>query len=70
MRSTDNIALELLAKDLRVAALNAARHGLAYKGERLMTVEASQFDDLAVQLKAVIGELCFPETETAGVFIQ
>ena len=31
-----------------VAALNAARHRLPYKRERLMTVESAQLDDLAV----------------------
>src|ERR1035438_6719956 len=70
VRRADDVAFELVAEDLCVAALGASRHRLPNKGERLMTVESSQLDDLAVQLETVIRKLGFPETKTARVFID
>ena len=70
VRRANDIALEFVAQNLRVAPLSAARHGLPHKGKRLMTVEAAQLDDFAVQLEAVIGELRFAEAKAAGVFIH
>ena len=70
VRGADDVALELVAQDLGVAALGAAGHGLADKGKRLVTIEAAQLDDFAVQFEAVIGELGFAKAEAAGVFVQ
>ena len=70
VRSADDIALELVAQDLGVAALRTGRHGLSDPGKSLMAVEAAQLDDFAVQLESVIGELRFAEAETARVFVE
>ena len=48
VRGTHDVALELIAKDLRVATLNTSRHRLSYKGKSLMAVKAAQLDHLAV----------------------
>ncbi len=70
MRGADNVALELVAQNLRVATLRTSWHGLPDPGKGLMTIEPAQLDDLAVQLEAVIGELGLTEGETAGVFVH
>ena len=70
MRGPDNIALEFVAQDLGITALRPCRHSLSNKWKRLMPVEAAQLDDLAVQFEPVIGELGFPETETARIFVN
>src|SRR5271165_155852 len=70
MRGANDVAPELVAQNLRVAALRTRRHSLPDPGESLMTVEPAQLDDLAVELEAVIGELGFAEAETAGVFVH
>src|SRR5215468_4541023 len=48
VRSSHDIAFELIAQDLRIATLNATRHRLADKRERLMTIEPTQLDDFAI----------------------
>ncbi len=48
VRGAHDVALEFVAEDARIAALGAAGHGLANEGERLMAVEATELDDLAV----------------------
>ena len=70
VRGADDVALELVAQDLGVAALGAAGHGLPDKGKGLMAVESAQLDDLAVQFEAVIGKLGLAKAEAAGVFVQ
>ena len=70
VRGANDVALELVAQDLRVAALHAAGHGLAHPGKGLMTIESAQLDDLAVEFEAVIGKLRLAETEAARVFIE
>src|SRR5260370_21119657 len=44
MRGADNVALELVAQNLRVAALRTSWHGLPDPREGLMTVEPAQLD--------------------------
>ena len=55
-----------------LASLRCARPGIAWPSERkrLVTVEAAQLDDFAVQLEAVIGEFGVAETEGALVAID
>ena len=65
MRGADDVALEILAQDQRVAALDAGGHGLAYPGEGLMAVEAAQLDDRAVEREALRGEAGFAEADAA-----
>src|SRR5208337_1132407 len=64
VRGAHNVALQLLAEDLRVSPLWAGRHGLPHKRERLMLVEPPQLDDLAIQLEAMVGKLGLPETNS------
>src|SRR6266404_3722619 len=70
VRSPDDVALELVAQNLGIAALNAAGHGLSNERKSLMTIEASELDDFAVKLKTMIGKLRLATTKAAGVFIN
>src|SRR3989442_1479436 len=70
VRSAHDVATEFVAEDARIAALRAARHGLADEWKRLMAVKAAQLDDFAVQLEAVIGEVRFTEADSAFVLIH
>ena len=70
VRGAHDIALELVAQNLRVAALRAAGHGLADKGKGLMAVQAAQLDDFAVEFETVIGELGFAKTDGARDFVH
>src|SRR5437588_3498713 len=56
MRSTNDVALKLVAENLCVAALDAAGHRLPDEGEGLMTIQSAQLYDLAVQRKSVISK--------------
>jgi hypothetical protein len=69
VRSANDVAMELVAEDARIAALCAAGHGLSDEGEGLMAVEAAELDDFAVQLEAVVSELGFAEAEGALVLV-
>ena len=62
--------LELVAQDLRVAALGTRRHGLTDEGEGLMAIEAAQLDDFSIELESVIGELCLAKAKAARVFVD
>src|SRR5579864_289583 len=70
MRGANDVALELVAQDIGVPALRATGHCLTNPRKGLMAIESAQFDDLAIQFEAVIGELRFAEAETAGVFVE
>ena len=70
MRSAHDVAMEFMAQDAGIAALGAAGHGLADEGKRLMTVEAAELDDFAIELEAVVGELRFAKAERAFVLID
>src|SRR5208283_895133 len=70
MRSADNVALELSAQNLRIAALGAAGHRLPDEGKRLVTVQSAELDDLAIQLEAVVGELSLAKTKAARISVQ
>src|SRR5207247_9384001 len=70
MRSAHDVAMEIMAQDSGIAALVAAVHGLADEGKRLMTVEAAELDDFAIELEAVVGELRFAKAERAFVLID
>ena len=65
VRGAHDIALELVAQNVRVAALGAAGHRLADKGKGLMTVQPAQLDHFAVEFEAVVGELRLAETDGA-----
>src|SRR5579863_802117 len=54
VRRAHDIAVHHVAQDIRVAALAASRHCLPDKGKRLMAIEPSQLDYLAVQFEPVI----------------
>src|ERR1017187_446481 len=70
VRGAHDVALEVSAKDLRVTPLHASRHGLTYKGERLMTVEPAQLDHFAVQFEAMFGKPGLTETDGARIIID
>jgi hypothetical protein len=53
-------------QDPGVAALAALGHGLADKGERLVTVESAQFDDPTVEREALVRELGVAKAECGG----
>ncbi len=59
-----------MAKYVGVATLRTAGHGLSDEGKRLMTIEAAQLDDLAVQLKTVVSELGFAKSDDARDLID
>ena len=65
VRSADDISFELVAEDLRIAALYSSRHGLPDPGKGLMAVEPAQLDDLAVKCETVIGKLGFAQSKAA-----
>ena len=67
---SNDIALKLVAEYLRITALNPRRHRLSYEGEGLMTIQATQFDDFAIQLEAMIGELRLAKTNGARNLIE
>ena len=70
VRCADYVATQIFAKNLGITALHAARHRLSDEREGLMTIEAAQLNDLSVQFKPMISELCFTETQGASVVIQ
>src|SRR6476661_134199 len=69
MRGANNIALQLVAKDIGVTTLNAPGHGLTDPREGLMAIQPPQLDDFAVQLESVVGELSLAEAEATGILI-
>ena len=52
VRGADDIALQVLAQNDGVTALDAGRHGLADPREGLMAIQAAQLDDRAVELES------------------
>ena len=70
VRGTHDVALEFVAKNARVAALSPAGHGLADERKRLVTIEAAQLDDRAVQCKAVVGKLRLAKASGTAVVIH
>ena len=66
VRCAHDVAVQLVAQDVGVATLRATRHRLANERKRLMTVEAAQLDDFAIQLEAVIGEFGVAETDACA----
>ena len=52
MRSPDNIALEFVAQDVRIATLNPARHGLTDPGKGLVPIQPAQLDDFSIEFEA------------------
>jgi hypothetical protein len=70
VRCANNIAMQFITEYLSIPPLHAAWHGLTDERKRLMAIESAQLDDFAVQLKAVIGKLRHPETESARIFIR
>ncbi len=56
VRGTHDIALEFPPKDIRIASLTAARHSLSDKRKGLMTVEAAEFNDFAIEFETVFRE--------------
>ena len=49
VRGAHDVAFEFMAQDARIAALGAARHRLSHERKGLMTVEAAQVGDFAIQ---------------------
>src|SRR5450432_2499189 len=70
MRSTNDVALELVAQNVGVASLAAPGHGLADERERLMPVEAAELDDFAVEFEAVVSEFGVTEADAAVIPIN
>src|SRR5216683_5876522 len=67
VRRTDDVALEAVAQNLRVAALHAGGHRLSNKRECLMAVESAQLDDLAVEREPSRREPRLAESHAAAV---
>src|SRR5881398_2236529 len=70
MRSTHDIAFELIAQDLSVASLCTSRHRLSDIRKRLVTIEAAQLDHFSVQFKSMIRKLRLAKTKPSRVFIN
>ena len=70
VRGADDVAVQVVAQDVRVLALHAGGHGLADEGKGLMAIESAQLDDLAVEREAVIGERRFAEADAPRVFVD
>ena len=62
--------MEVVAQNIGIAALHAARHRLADEGKCLVAVEAAQLDDFAVQLETVIGESRLAKTDVARIAVD
>jgi hypothetical protein len=70
VRRAHDVALQIFSQDSRVAALRAPRHSLAHERKCLMSVQPAQFDDLPIQLEAVICKLRLAKTNRATVLID
>src|SRR6266478_3352755 len=70
VRGAHDVALEIVPQDAGIAALGAAGHRLSDERKGLMTVEAAQLHDSTIQFEAVVGELCFAESNRAFVLIH
>jgi hypothetical protein len=65
VRRADNVAVKPRTQNIGILALHAGRHRLADKGESLVAIEPTEFDDLAVEREAVIREHRLAETNAA-----
>src|SRR6476469_7765623 len=70
MRSADDVALEFLAENPRIAFLHACRHGLAQVWKRLMAIQPAQLQMFSIQVKAGWRKLRFAKTGASVVMIQ
>jgi hypothetical protein len=70
VRCADDVALQFFFEDPRIAALNARRHGLADKRERLMPIEAAQLNIAPVQIKTLRRKARFTEANPRVVMIE
>src|SRR6266702_139591 len=70
VRCAHNVAMQIVAENLRILSLNARSHRLADERKRLMAVESTQLNDHAVQAEAVVCEQSLAETDTAAVFVD
>src|SRR5882724_6181721 len=70
VRGAYDVALQLLAQDLRIAALHALRHGGTGEWKGLMTVQPPKLDDLAIELKAALREVRASKAEAALILID
>src|ERR1700716_1469411 len=69
VRRSNDIALETVTQNLRIATLHAGRHRLANKRKGLVAIESAQLDDLAVEREAGRREARLTKTNAAAVFI-
>jgi hypothetical protein len=67
--SSDDIAFEVPAQYLRIAPLHPPWHCRSDKWERLMTIEPTKLDNLAVEFESVFGENGLAKTNTSGISI-
>jgi hypothetical protein len=70
VRGANDIAVEIAAQDFRVLSLDACRHGLADKGKGLVSIEAAQLQDLAIEREALIGEDGFTKSDATCVLVE
>ena len=70
VRCTHDIAVQVPPQNFSVAPLHAPRHCLTDKRKSLMTIEAAELDDLAIELEAVIGKLRVAKADFAGIGID
>src|SRR6185312_17399471 len=70
MRGSDNIGLELVAQDERIAALRPGRHCLTNPGKCLVAIQTAQLDNFSVERETMVGELGFAKTYGPRNFVQ
>ena len=70
MRGPDDVALQLVLQDQRIAPLYPRRHGAADERKGLMAIQAAQLDMLPVQHEALRGETRFAETDARGMLVD
>src|SRR5665213_3831213 len=70
VRAADDVAVEVLADDLGVAAHDARGHGVAGVGEELVAVESEEMEAFAVEEETVDGEASVAETDAGVVVVE
>ena len=69
VRGAHQVALEHVFHDVGVFGLGALAHGVAHVGVALVAVEATDFDRLAIEEKALGGEARGAEAEAGAVLV-
>ena len=70
MRRAHDVAVEILAQNDGVATLNACRHGLSNPWKGLMSIQAAQLDDRAIEREALRREARLAETDASRFVVE